>query len=95
MRLDWNKTSKVITIVTVVVTLVFALYIMANGLGLVPELDFGAGAYFYADIPNHEKIVREDYFTTRVPYWVHVVLFLCWGWLMYRLWVYIDGKGDK
>ena len=85
-----NKIYRVITICVVVVTLVLALYIMANRLGLVDSLDFGAGAYYYADIPNYEKYVREDVYSTRVPYWVHVVLFLCWGWLMYRLWVWID-----
>jgi len=83
---------KVITIVTVVITLVCALYIMAKGLGLVDSLDFGAGAYYYADIPNFQKYVREDVYTTKVPYWVHVVLFLAWGWLMYRLWLRLDGR---
>ncbi len=73
--------------------LVSALYIMWHRLGLVDELDFGAGAYYYADIPNYEKYVREDVYATSVPYWVHVVLFLCWGWLMYRLWCWIEKRG--
>ena len=81
-----------ITIAVVVITLLLALYIMANRLGLSEELDFGAGAYYYADIPDYEKVVRDDTYHTSVPYWVHVVLFLCWGWLMYRLWVWIDSR---
>ena len=24
--------------------------------------------------------------------WIHIVLFLAWGWLMYRLWVWIDKR---
>ena len=35
---------------------------------------------------------RDDVCQTKVPYWVHVVLFLGWGWLMYRLWVWIDKR---
>ena len=88
----WKKISRVVTIVVVVITLSLSLYIMAARLGLVDSLDFGAGAYYYADIPDFQKYVREDVYKTNVPYWVHVVLFLCWGWLMYRLWVWIDRK---
>ena len=32
-------------------TVAASIYIMANGLGLQDSLDFGAGAYSYADIP--------------------------------------------
>ena len=88
----WNKIARVVTIATVVITLLLALYIMANRLGLSDGLDFGAGAYYYTDIPDYEKVVRDDTYSTSVPYWVHVVLFLCWGWLMYRLWVWIDSR---
>ena len=38
---------KVVTAVFVVATLVLAIYIIVNGLGLSRELDFGAGAYYY------------------------------------------------
>ena len=31
-------------------------YVMANGIGLVDSLDFGAGAYYYADIPEFDKL---------------------------------------
>ncbi len=89
---SWSKIAKVITIAVVVITLLLALYIMANRLGLAEGLDFGAGAYYYADIPDYEKVIRDDAYQTTVPYWVHVVLFLCWGWLMYRLWVWIDSR---
>lgn len=86
--------AKVATIALIVITLILALYIMANRLGLSDKLDFGAGAYYYADIPDFKKYVREDLFQTKVPYWIHVLLFLIWGWLMYKLWCWIDRK-DK
>ena len=86
------KASKVVTIVAVVAILACALWIMANKMGLVPGYDFGAGAYYYADIPDYQDIFKDDVYKTSVPYWVHVVLFLAWGWLMYRLWIWIDKR---
>ncbi len=89
-----NKTFKVITIVVVVITLVLAVYIMANKLGVVEGYDFGAGAYYYADIPTEEysQIDRERAYTNTVPKWIYYVLFLAWGWLMWRLWIWIDSR---
>ena len=79
-----------VTILVVVAILVCALWIMGKRLGLVPGYDFGAGAYYYADIPGFENIEKEGVYHTSVPYWVHVVLFLGWGCLMYWLWKKID-----
>ena len=86
---------KVTTLLVAVVTLFCAVWIMANRLGLSDGLDFGAGAYYYADIPGFENIVREDAYRSSVPVWVHIVLFLGWGWLMWRLWVWVDRRGRK
>ena len=69
-----------------------ALVIMARGAGLRDELDFGAGSYYYADIPDFDKYLRWDAFTASLPYWVYVVLFLAWGALMYLLWRWVDGR---
>ena len=41
------------------------------------------------------KQTREDAFKAKTPVWVHVVLFIAWGWLMWRLWLWIDSKSDK
>ena len=84
-----GRIYKAVTIATVVIVILCALYIMAARLGLAEGLDFGAGAYYY------EKVIRDDVYQTSVPYWVHVVLFLAWGWLMYRLWVWIDSRGTR
>lgn len=90
-----SKTSKVITVIVIVVTLLFAVYIMVNSLGLNENLDFGAGAYYYADIPGFEKFVRNDAYDSHLPLWLAIVLFLAWGFLMYKLWVWIDKKNDN
>ena len=55
-----NKALKIATAVLAVAVLLLALWIMARGVGLVEGLDFGAGAYYYADIPDFEIIVRTD-----------------------------------
>lgn len=87
--------KRIISAVTALVAVAVvgcAVWIMARGMGLAEGLDFGAGAYYYADIPEFEKVLRDGGFQTRVPLWVHVALFLGWGYLMWRLWIWIDRK---
>ena len=88
------KIYRVITIAVVVITLVLALYIILNHKGLVPEYDFGAGAYYYADIPadEYQEIDPDGAYQTSVPKWIFYVLFLAWGWLMWRLWVWVEKR---
>ena len=92
-----KKIFKVITILVMVITLFLAGWIMVHRLGLVDEYDFGAGAYYYADIPTeqYDEIVNEDAYQTSIPHWVFYVLFFAWGWLMWRLWVWIEKRGKK
>ncbi len=89
-----NKIFKVITIIVVAITLVFAIYIMSDRRGVVDGYDFGAGAYYYADIPTeqYQEIDREGAYMDTVPKWIYYVLFLAWGWLMWRLWVWIERR---
>ena len=88
MMASKGRIFRVITIAVVVITLVLVLYIILNHKGLVPEYDFGAGAYYYADIPadQYQEIDPDGAYHTSVPKWVFYVLFLAWGWLMWRLW---------
>ena len=90
-----HRFFKVATIILVVATVLVAVYIMFNGLGLVDGLDFGAGAYFYADIPDYEKVDADGCFVSRVPRWVHFVLFFIWGALMFWLWNRIENQSKK
>lgn len=69
-----------------------AVYIMVRRIGLNPELDFGAGAYYYADIPDYENRLNWDIYQAQLPFWVYVVLFLAWGALMYWIWKKLDGR---
>lgn len=87
-----KRIIKVITITTIVITLIIALYIMVHGLGLQDNLDFGAGAYFYADVPDFDKYLKKSKFFTEIPYWIYAVLFLLWGLLMYFFWLWVDRK---
>lgn len=87
-----RRIMRVITIAVVVIILVLALYIILTRRGVVPEYDFGAGAYYYADIPTeqYQEIDSDGAYRTSVPKWVFYVLFVGWGWLMWRLWCRIS-----
>ena len=86
------KIYRVITIAVVVITLVLVLYIILTQKGLVSEYDFGAGAYYYAYIPadEYQEIDPDGAYQSSVPQWIYYVLFLSWGWLMWRLWCRIS-----
>ena len=81
-----------VTTITAVTVIICAVCIMTKQLGIVDGYDFGAGAYYYADIPGFEKIINDDIFESSIPLWAHIALFLAWGWLMYSVWVWIDNK---
>lgn len=90
--MNWKKTGRILTVAFAAVSLLAAVYIMAKGLGLQKELDFGAGAYYYADIPEFDRYTDKAQFHSALPYWVYAVLFLAWGALMYVAWKWIDKK---
>lgn len=85
-----RKILKWATVILAVVTLCLALYIMWNRLGLSPDYDFGAGAYFYADDPAIQDLSERAAYTTSVPKWIHYALFFVWGALMWLLWKWVD-----
>ena len=82
--------AKAATICLVAGTLALALVIMARRYGLSDQLDFGAGAYYYADIPDFQKYVRDDVYSDSFPDILYWIIFLAWGGLMYWLWRWID-----
>lgn len=91
-----RKIGKIIWTVFITVlsvaTIATAVYIMVNGLGLVEGLDFGAGAYYYADIPEFQKYVDQDYYHTSIPMFVYILLFLGWGAVMFKLWGWLETR---
>lgn len=82
-------------IVFTLVSLVEGFHIMKNGLGLLDQLDFGAGAYYYADIPGFASLVNGSHYQSPVSMPVLIVLFLIWGFLMYRLWIWMESGSKK
>lgn len=88
----WGKIKKWLGIGFLAAVLGLTVYCMANGLGLVDSLDFGAGAYYYADIPNFTKYVNGEHFLSAFPMWLHIALFLIWGAAMFKFWVWLDKK---
>lgn len=87
-----DKIIRTATAIIAAAVLICSIVIVTLRLGLVEGYDFGAGAYYYADIPEFEKIMKDEAYRTSVPVWVHILLFLGWGWLMYRLWVWMDSR---
>lgn len=88
--LKGNKIFKVATIFLIVTILFFTFYIMIHGLGLQDDLDFGAGAYYYTDIPDFDKYTDKTSLATELPYWIYMALSIAWGIVVYLLWKWID-----
>lgn len=84
------KIVRIVKGTAAVVLLGSVAYIMFHHLGLADSLDFGAGAYYYADIPGFEKLVDGSHYISETPMWVLIVLFLIWGAAMYRLWIWME-----
>ncbi len=78
-----------ITYLTYIAIIVSALFVMTNQLGLVDELDFGAGAYYYADIPSYDRFAVGS-MEYGYMLWLCIALFLGWGWMMFRFWKLVD-----
>lgn len=85
-----KRIARVAVVVVGTVTLAVAVYFMLTQKGLNPDLDFGAGAYYYADIPDYEHKLNWDTYTAKLPFWVYLALFFGWGALMWKLWKWID-----
>ena len=89
------KVLNFIGIAGTLLAILYGIYIMVHHLGLIDSLDFGAGAYYYADIPGFADLVNGSHYTSQTPMWALILLFLAWGYLMYRLWVWVDKKISK
>ena len=75
-----------------VLSVSLSVYIIVNHIGLIDSLDFGAGAYYYADIPDFERFVNSNSYESPVSLLLIITLFLIWGILMYKFWVYLERK---
>lgn len=95
MKKNTNRYIRILNalgIACTIAAILCGIYIMVNQLGLMKELDFGAGAYYYADMPGFERFVNGDHYASPVPMGVLILLFLAWGYIMYRFWVWLDKR---
>ena len=87
-----HKIVPTVTAIVAVTVIICAIFIAYRQMGIVEGYDFGAGAYYYADIPGFETLINDEVYSSQIPVWVHVILFFGWGWLMWRLWCRIDNR---
>ena len=87
-----TRIFKAVTVALAVTVLCLALYIMWRRMGLSPQYDFGAGAYFYADDPAIQDLTEKASYTARAPKWLHYAIFFAWGVLMWLLWRWVDRR---
>ena len=74
--IDRNKILHIATAVVAVAIIICAIVIASRQMGIVEGYDFGAGAYYYADIPGFEKIMNDDAYSAKTPMWVHIGLWI-------------------
>ncbi|MBQ3402814.1 MAG: hypothetical protein IJG65_05535 [Synergistaceae bacterium] len=87
-----GRAAKITAGIILVLSVILSVYIMTNHLGLIDGLDFGEGAYYYADIPEFDRYMNPDTYKSPVSMWVIIVLFLIWGAAMYKLLLWTDRK---
>lgn len=93
-----QKNGKVLKIVgwtgtiLFIIAVIIACYMMSKGMGQVPGIDFGPGQYYYTDIPGWQKYFVPNHYENHVPMAVLIGLFFAWGFLMYKVWTYLEKK---
>lgn len=89
------KLSKIITISCVILFIISAIatvFVMLNGTGLIDGLNVGPGQYYFTDIPNWQHYFLSDSYESPVGIPLLTILFIAWGFIMYKLWVWLDKK---
>lgn len=79
-----------ITLGVMIVAVLAAAVVVAGHYGRIPGCDFGAGQYYYTDIPGWERIFGLKGVEDGRPRALYFALFLGWGGLMYLLWRWVD-----
>lgn len=79
-------------LVLLILTVGFGIYAMKHHLGFIDGLNFGAGQYYYTDIPGWQKYFTETHYQSPVSMWILIVLFFAWGALMFKAWTWLERK---
>lgn len=87
-----KKTISKVAIVIFLIACVVSIYIMKNNIGLIEGLNFGPGQYYYTDIPNWQKYFATEHFHNGISMFIFIALFFIWGYIMYKLWIFLDKK---
>ena len=83
------KAVKILSGVIFALSVLAAVYIIIHHMGITDGLDFGAGAYYYADIPEFERFIDDGAYQSPVSVWAIIGLFVLWGAVVYKLWTWI------
>lgn len=79
-------------LITLAITTVVSLYMMTQRIGLIDGLQFGCGQYYYTDIPNWQHYFQTDHYQSPVSMLFLITVFFIWGYLMMKLWFWLDHK---
>ena len=89
-----TKTLNRFSIIIVAVAICIGIYIAANGIGLIPGLNFGPGSYYYTDIPNWQNIfLGQNSINLGVSHtWMAFAFFFAWGFICFKALQWLDQK---
>lgn len=89
------KVSKFLTrfcVILFVLSIIASVYVMINGVGLIDGLNVGSGQYYFTDIPNWKDYFLNDAYKSPFGIPFLTFLFVVWGVIMYKLWVWLDKR---
>lgn len=86
----WSKLIGLLFLASVLIV----IYIIYSGLGKINGLDFGAGAFYYTDIPDWQERFfgsQSIKIGTRHPL-LFLFLFFLWGYLCFKALLWLDKR---
>jgi len=89
-----TRKLNILSILVLASVIIAAMYIMHNNLGLIEGLDFGAGQYYYTDIPGWDKIFfgeKSITIGTNHPILFFSIFFL-WGYACFKFLSWMETK---
>ena len=84
------RTGGVLVSLVMIAATALAAWCIAGHYGLLPGCDFGCGQYYYTDIPDWPKYFCLESVADHYPHALYYALFFLWGFVVYRLWRWVD-----